>query len=87
MTNIELTQKVAHLVVSMATQSVVVAQIEENTDIDTDGNIPVHVGAVVIGELVARRTDRITKPIIERAANRIIGWRNRKSTLDVAVES
>lgn len=81
MTNIELAQKVAHVVISMTTQSVVVNQIEANTDIDTDGNIPVVVGAIVAGELVARQTDKVTKPMIAKAAGRITSWRNRKSTV------
>lgn len=85
MTNIELTQKVAHVVVSMFTQSVVVSQIDQHTEIETDGNIPVAIGSIVAGELVARQTDKVTKPMIAKAAAKINGWKNRKQTPVVEV--
>lgn len=82
MTNVELAQKIAHVTISMFTQSVVVAQIEDHTEIDTDGNIPVHVGAIVVGELVARQTDKVSKPMIAKAANRIAAFKNRKNPVE-----
>ena len=87
MTNIELTQKVAHVTISMITQSVVVTQIDNNTDIDVEDNIPVRVGAIVIGELVARQTDKVTKPMITKAASKIASWKNRKTDLEEVVKT
>lgn len=80
MTNIELTQKVAHVTISLFAQSVVVTQIDNNTDIDVEDNIPVRVGAIVVGELVARQTDKVTKPMIAKAAAKIASWKNRNAT-------
>ena len=79
MTAVELTQEVAHEVVRMATKKFIIAQIQENTDIETDGNIAVWVGSYVASEIVAKQSDKVTKPMIEKGAARITAWRNRKN--------
>lgn len=79
MTAVEMTQTVAHEVVSMATKTFVRNQITENTDHDSDA-IRVWVVSFVAGEIVASATDKVTKPVIEKAAGRINTWReNRKN--------
>lgn len=79
MTAVELTQTVTHEVVRMATKKFIVAQIKENTDIETDGNIPVWVASFVGSEIIATASDKVTQPMIEKGAARITAWRNRKN--------
>lgn len=79
MTAVEVTQKVAHEVIRMATKKFIVTQIEERTDIDTDENIPVWIVSFVGSEIVATQSDKVTKPMIEKGAARITAWRNRKN--------
>jgi hypothetical protein len=65
MTAVQIAQKAAHMVVALNVSAAVETQLENHTDIDTD-SIAVQVGSMVVGQVVANKTDRFTDPIVEK---------------------
>lgn len=78
MTVQEVTQAVAHEIVATATKRIVKQQITEHTDVPSD-SMRVWAASFVAGELVANASDKVTKPMIEKASAKITSWRNRKN--------
>lgn len=66
MNAVQIAQKAAHMVVALNVAAVVENAVDEHTEIDSD-SIAVQVGSMVIGQVVANKTDRFTDPIMEKA--------------------
>jgi len=66
MNAIQIAQKAAHMVVALNVAAAVENAVDEYTEIDSD-SIAVQVGSMVVGNVVANRTDRFTDPIMEKA--------------------
>jgi uncharacterized Fe-S center protein len=67
MTNVQIAQKVAHMIVAANVANVTSTQIANHTDLDED-SIAASVAGVVVGEMVARRTDKYTDPLVVKTA-------------------
>jgi hypothetical protein len=83
MTNVEIAQKVAHMIVALNVNSAAQTTLATYTNIDPDG-VPIRVVGVVTGEVVARRTDPYTNKIVEKTAGFIT---NHKSKLNFVKKS
>lgn len=70
MTYVQIAQKAAHMTVALVVADRVQSAVAENTDIEED-SIPLVVGSMVVGQVVARHTDRFTNPVVEKAAAKI----------------
>lgn len=70
MTYVKIAQKAAHMTVALVVADRVESAVADHTDIEED-SIPLVVGAMVIGQVAANFTDRVTDPIVEKAAAKI----------------
>lgn len=70
MTYVKIAQKAAHMTVALVVAERVETAVTERTDLEED-NIPLQVGAMVAGQIVANWTDRFTDPIVEKASTKI----------------
>ena len=81
-TNVQIAKKVVHTIVQMNVASRVQILIDENTEFEAD-SITATCTGLVVGHLVANQTDKITNPMVEKAAVKISAahssWKNRKS--------
>lgn len=83
MTTIQIAQKAAHMVVALNVASVVENAVDEHTEIDSD-SIAVQIGSMVVGQLVANKTDRFTDPIMEKA---VLFVRNNRPKINLRKKS
>lgn len=79
MTYVAIAKKATHMIVQMNVAALVSEQVAKHTEIDED-SIPLTVGSMVAGHLVANQTDKFTNPMIEKAASRIAQFKNRNNT-------
>ena len=70
MTYVAIAKKAAHMTVALVVAERVSTEVANRTDIEED-SIPLQVGSMIVGQVVANQTDRITDPIVERAATGI----------------
>jgi Na+/glutamate symporter len=70
MTYVAIAQKAAHMTVALVVAERVETELVNRTDIEED-SIPLQVGCMVVGQIVANKTDRFTDPLVERAALKI----------------
>jgi Na+/glutamate symporter len=67
------------MIVQMNVAALVNEHVAKHTEIDED-SIPLTVGSMIAGHVVANQTDKFTNPMIEKAASRIAQFKNRKNT-------
>jgi hypothetical protein len=67
MTYIKIAQKAVHHIVALNVASAIETAVDDHTEYDSD-SITVQVGSMVIGQVVAKQTDRITDPAVVKAA-------------------
>lgn len=65
MTAIQIAQKAAHMVVALNVAAAVDNAVDEYTELDSD-SIAIQVGSMVVGQIVANKTDRFTDPVMEK---------------------
>jgi predicted TIM-barrel enzyme len=70
MNYVQIAQKAAHMTVALVVADRVESAVVDHTEIEED-SIPLQIGCMVAGQIVARHTDRITDPIVEKAAAKI----------------
>lgn len=73
MTKLEIAKYAATLIVSLKTAQVCQDQVAQHTELNPDG-IPVRVGCMVTGQLVAMKA----KPYTDVAVERAYGWISEK---------
>lgn len=64
-------------IVALNVAGVVQNQVTDRTDFDED-NIPVYVGSLVVGYVVAEQTDKITDPIVDKIAAKLVARKTAK---------
>lgn len=57
--------------------------LTEYTEIDTDSK-PVEVGTGLFGWYVSQKLSPVTDAIVDRTADRVVAWKNRKNQTDTA---
>lgn len=70
MTYVQIAQKAAHMTVALVVADRVESAVVDHTDIEED-SIPLAVGCMVVGQIVASRTDKFTNPMVEKASAKI----------------
>jgi hypothetical protein len=70
MNYVQIAQKAAHMTVALVVADRVESAVVDHTEIEED-SIPLQIGCMVVGQVVARHTDRFTDPIIEKASAKI----------------
>lgn len=65
MNAVQIAQKAAHMVVALNVSAAVETAVENHTELDSD-SIAVQVGSMVVGQVVANKTDRFTDPMMEK---------------------
>jgi Na+/glutamate symporter len=70
MTYVKIAQRAAHMTVALVAADRFESVVADHTEIEED-SIPLQVTAMVVGQIVANQTDRITNPLIEKAASKI----------------
>jgi len=82
MTHIKIAQKVVHTIVMMNVAERTQTLIAENTELEHD-SITATCTGIVVGHLVANQTDKITDPLVVKAASKLStlksNWKNRKN--------
>lgn len=73
----EIAKKAVEMTVALNVAAACEDLVENHTDYDSD-SIPVQVGSMVVGKVVAKKARRFTDPAVDAVANRIVAFRNRK---------
>lgn len=75
MSKIEIAKLAAHAAVAWKVASLTRTVLARNTNVDPDG-LPVQVGALVAGEVVAQQADPYTDRFVDYAFEKINEWKN-----------